>query len=280
MNKVALVVSFVLGVLACAVGYHFFKPCYPFPNIPEKYRFQSALTPRQFFDYQKNKGKAPAIAAPKTLIVCCDSGLLENILQKYRTQSCHLIYADVHVLTDYPSTAIALFGLTSPLNAMMLELAIAWGIKQMIFIGTACSLQKNLVLGDIVVCEKAIRDEGVSHHYLAPSKYVYPAEPLQKKLLVMLNAMNKKYRFGAIWTTDAFFRETIQEISQYQKEGVLGVEMETAGLLSVAAFNHIDAVALYTVTDSYANLVWEKGLGYRQKKIDTLEQLFEIALKI
>ena len=54
-------------------------------------------------------------------------------------------------------------------------MAIAWGVKQIIFIGTCCGMQDNVVVGDLIVCERAIRDEGVSHHYLPDSKYVYPS---------------------------------------------------------------------------------------------------------
>lgn len=59
---------------------------------------------------------------------------------------------------------------------MKLELLIAWGVKQFITLGIAGGLQKNLLIGDIIVCEKAIRDEGTSHHYLPYDKYAYPSK--------------------------------------------------------------------------------------------------------
>ena len=71
-----------------------------------------------------------------------------------------------HFLKDYPSVAIARFGITAPVNAIYLERVIAWGIKQVIAIGTSCGIQENLSMDDVIVCEKAIRDEGTSHHYL------------------------------------------------------------------------------------------------------------------
>ena len=280
MKKIALIISFLLGIFVCLIAHYFFSDrCIIFPHVSKKYNYQALFTPKQHLERLKTRGKF-ACDAPKTLIVCCDDGLLKNVAEQYHTQACEGYTGTIYFLTDYPSVALTKFGLTSPLNAMGLDLVIAWGVKQVIFIGTACSLQKNLSCGDLIVVERSIRDEGTSYHYLPYSKYVYPSEKLTDKLLLALKNMNMPYTFGTIWTTDGFYRETEPEIVQYQKEGVLGVEMETAGLFSVAAFNHIDIVALLTVTDSFANLKYEKAVDYKEKKLKTLENFFEIALKI
>ena len=63
------------------------------------------------------------------------------------------------------------FGLGSPMIATRMEELIQFGIKKFISIGEAGALQKDLKIGEIVVCNKAIRDEGVSYHYLKSSKY-------------------------------------------------------------------------------------------------------------
>jgi len=44
------------------------------------------------------------------------------------------------------------------------------GTSAFVSIGTAGSLQRDLNIGDLVLCEAAIRDEGVSHHYLPAAK--------------------------------------------------------------------------------------------------------------
>lgn len=85
---------------------------------------------------------------------------------------------------------------------------------------------------------------------------------------------------GPSWTTDGFYRTTKEEVEQYQKDGVLCVEMESAALLAVAKYRNIDMAALFAITDSYANLTWEKAIGYREKKLETLSTLFGIALKV
>lgn len=283
IQRSLLITSFLLGLFVCFLGQYFYKTINQtrFPHFPNKHQHQALLTPQMHLERTKAKGKYPSFSAPQTLIVCCDDGLLQTTVQTYHTQQCDGCFPEVYFLTDYPSVAIAKFGLTAPLNAMKLDLAIAWGVKQIIFIGTSCGLQKNTQLGDVVVCEKAIRDEGVSHHYLAYDKYAYPSQVLQKKLVQALKAMDITYKMGTIWTTDGFYRTTGEEIAYYQREGVLCVEMETAAILSVATFNKIDAVAMVFIGDSYAKQKWEKTIdGYKEKKLTVLNNMVRTALTL
>ncbi|TET33510.1 hypothetical protein E3J61_03875 [Candidatus Dependentiae bacterium] len=275
---IIVAISFVLGLISYGVYQHFvIGPCYPFPNIANKYKYPALLTPAMTLEHHKAMEKQPLTCTPpKTIILCYDDKFLEGILQKYRTEAC----GDVHILKDHPSVAIAKFGLFSPTNAMRLERAIAWGVKQIIAIGSSAGLQKDIKPGDILVCEKAMRDEGTSHHYLPCSKYAYPSQSLQKKLLDYLKTTNTPYRLGPSWTTDAIYRTTKFEVERYQKEGVLCVEGEAAALFAVAAYRNIDMIALFTITDSFANLKWEKATDYEEKKLKTLNILFEIALNI
>ena len=276
--------SFLLGIFACTIYQYFFIGAYhPFPNFFDKYKYQALLTPQMAFERQKAKVNIPICSAPKTLILCYDNAFLKRILQKYRHEECENVYSqhtDIYLLSDCPQIAIARFGWGAPLNAIKLEHAIAWGVKQVIAIGTSCGLQKDISPSDILVCEKAIRDEGTSHHYLPYSKYAYPSKKLLEKLLLHLNKTNTPYKLGPSWTTDAFYRSTKEEVEQYQKEGVLNVEMEAASLFTIAAYRNIDMIALFSITDSYANLKWEKPLNYEKQKFKTMEKLFEITLSV
>lgn len=182
-----------MGALSVIICYQFIKmACHPFPNFANKYQHKALLTPEQFLERYKAEGKFPICSPPKTVILCFDEAFLQTILQKYPNQPC----ADVYLLTEYPSVAITKFGMGASLNVMRLEREIAWGIKQVIAIGTCCGLQKDLSLGDIIVCEKSIRDEGTSHHYLPYSKYAYPSDSLNKKVLTVLDEMKKTLQIG------------------------------------------------------------------------------------
>ena len=47
----------------------------------------------------------------------------------------------------------------------------ALGCRCFVSIGTAGSLQPDLAVGQLVVCERAVRDEGTSHHYVPAGEY-------------------------------------------------------------------------------------------------------------
>jgi uridine phosphorylase len=61
---------------------------------------------------------------------------------------------------------------------------------------------------------------------------------------------------GTTWTTDAPYRETVEEIRQYQSEGVKTVEMESAGLFTVGAVRGVRTAAVVVGMDSLAELRW------------------------
>lgn len=283
MNKLLIILlSFVFGASVCFLGQQvFLKKNDTFPHFHNKHTHKEILSPQQFFDYLKQKNDLYAnFTAPKTLIIIVDSSLLDTLLKDYKTQQCKGWISDIYFLTDYPSVAFTKLGMTASLVTMGLEVAIAWGIKQAIFIGTMCAVQKDIAVGDLVVCQKAIRDEGTSHHYLPYGKYAYPSQKMLTNFLAILKDMKKPYKLGTILTTGAFFGMRVEEVKQYQQEGVLGVEAEMAGLLIVAAYRHIDMIAFGTRTDSYANLSWEKQSGYKEAKMKALKEFFEIALKV
>ncbi len=98
-----------------------------------------------------------------------------------------------------------------------------------------------------VLIEKALRDEGTSHHYLPPTRYVHLLPEVSKRLARALNQFSPAVERGAAWTTDAPSRETAEAIEAARAEGVLAVEMEAASLYAfaqakqkpVACFAHI-----------------------------------------
>lgn len=73
---------------------------------------------------------------------------------------------------------------------------IAVGVNQFIGIGTAGGLQKDLPVGSIVVCERAVRDEGVSHHYVEPAKYAHTSIRLTQRLKDTLAVQGLDPRVG------------------------------------------------------------------------------------
>ena len=130
-----------------------------------------------------------------------------------------------------------------------------------------------------MVCEKAIRDEGTSHHYLKYSKYAYASKRLTKKIMESLEKLKQKYFVGTSWTIDAPYRETIAEAKQYQKEGVATVEMEASALFAVAQYRNVELGAIFTISDSLAELEWKPKFHLKKTK-KGLEILYKVAIDV
>ena len=169
------------------------------------------------------------------------------------------------------------FGIGSPVASAILEELIAYGVAEFISVGTSGTLQKNIQVGDLVVCDRAIRDEGTSHHYLPIEKFAYPSKTLTRRLQNALEANGKTFHTGASWTIDAPYRETVAEARHYQSEGVMVVEMEAAALFSVAQYRSVEIAAVFTVSDSLADLKWHPEFHSAKTK-DGLEAIYKAAV--
>jgi uridine phosphorylase len=128
--------------------------------------------------------------------------------------------------------------------------------------------------GDIVLNDRAIRDEGVSHHYLQTDKYVSADRALKQKLEDRFDLNKIKFVSGSTWTTDAPYRETWAEVLQYQSEGVQVVEMEIAGLFALGVVRKIPVASMVVVADSLAELEWKPPID-----MQVIDHSFEIAYK-
>ena len=78
---------------------------------------------------------------------------------------------------EHQGERVAFFqpGVGAPLAALFFEEAIDYGCRALVACGGAGALDAALALGHPVVVSAAVRDEGTSYHYLAPSRIVEAA---------------------------------------------------------------------------------------------------------
>lgn len=112
-----------------------------------------------------------------------------------------------------------------------------------------------------VVIDRALRDEGTSHHYLPPGEFSEAAPHLVERSVRALEAIESSFHVGATWTTDAPFRETVGAIEAARSMGILAVEMEAAGLYAFAQSRGRAVLCLAHVTNTMAQAGedFEKG---------------------
>ncbi len=85
-----------------------------------------------------------------------------------------------------------------------------------------------------ILIEKALRDEGTSYHYLPAAEYVSIPDALLELFEDDVPGLEEPLARGAVWTTDAPFRETRSAIELCRSKGILAVEMEAAALYAFA----------------------------------------------
>jgi len=147
----------------------------------------------------------------------------------------------------------------APYATMVAETLIAWGARTILFIGWCGAVSPVLRLGDLVVPTAAVIDEGTSPHYAAGVSAACPSEPLMRRVAEACAAEGVSARPGTVWTTDAVFRETRDEVARHQRDGVLAVEMECSALFTVGGFRGIEVAALLVVSDDLSSLTWRPG---------------------
>lgn len=138
-----------------------------------------------------------------------------------------------------------------------LDELIGFGINKVMFCGGGGVLDKSIVVGLPMIVTSAIRDEGMSYHYAAPSRYIDTDENTVALISEHLEQIHMNYIKGRVWTTDAFFRETKSRIQARKEEGALIVEMEQAGCLAISKFRNIKYGAIIYAGDDISGDVWD-----------------------
>ena len=215
---------------------------------------------------------------PEHCVICFFREVIDKVIAEYGAKVMvenrwedgpHHIYE-----ISYHDRRLAFFhpGVGAPIAAGLLEEAIAFGCRKFIACGGCGVLDKDIAVGHIIVVSGAVRDEGVSYHYLSPDREVVANVKGVTALVNTLNGREIPYRLGKTWTTDAPYRETLNKIVKRKEDGCLTVEMESAALIAVAQFrNVIFGQALYG-GDDLSGTEWDNRKW--QSRSDVRESLF------
>jgi uridine phosphorylase len=231
-----------------------------YPNFAGKHAEEAMFTPADFAAYLRRAGALDSYQPPAGVVLCYQRSLYNHVLHAEGLKSPGRQGA-LHRLLLLPSTGgrvglLGQFGIGAPAAAAALEELAAMGTSAFVSVGTAGSLQRDVNIGDLVLCEAAIRDEGVSHHYLPPAKLATAQASMTAALAAALRRAGVPFRAGSSWTIDTPYRETVAEVRRYQAEGVLCVEMEAAALFAVAEVRGLQVSSAFAISDSLADLVW------------------------
>jgi uridine phosphorylase len=142
-------------------------------------------------------------------------------------------------------------------SAAFLEELIAYGFNRFIVCGGAGVLRKDIAVGHLIIPTSAIRDEGVSYHYLAPAREVECDPEVVRKIEEQFCKYKIDYIKAKTWTTDSFYRETEKKIELRKSVGCVSVEMEAAALCAVARFRNVKLGQILYGGDDLSAAAWD-----------------------
>ena len=131
------------------------------------------------------------------------------------------------------------------------ELITEYGVQNLIRIGTAGAFTDELALGDIFVALAASTDSNYQHAFDLPGQYSPSASwALLTKALAASSDTAIPFKAGNVVTCDVFY-EFGDWWKKWAQMGVQAVEMETAALYMNAAYNHVNALSMISISDNF-----------------------------
>ncbi|TWT25714.1 purine-nucleoside phosphorylase [Planomicrobium sp. CPCC 101110] len=129
------------------------------------------------------------------------------------------------------------------------ELMQEYGVQKLIRVGTCGSIHKDVKLRDVIIAQSASTNSKMNELIFNGISYAPTAN--FDLLLKAYNAGVEKglnLRVGNVFTEDVFYNE-FAEHEKWAQYGVLGLEMESAALYTLAAKFGRQALAILTVSD-------------------------------
>ena len=168
----------------------------------------------------------------------------------------------------------------APYAVMLLESLIAWGVREVVFLGWCGAVSPDVHTGDIIIPSMAFIDDGTSGNYISgPSCDVAPSSGVQTRLKIACQNHHLRFYEGPVWSTDAIYRETHEKVLHYQSRNALAVEMEAASLFAVGAFRHIAVGCVLVVSDELSSLKWLPGFknpSFTERRLQVCEMLRDL----
>ena len=176
-------------------------------------------------------------------------------------------------------------GIGCPSATIAVEELANTGAHTFIRIGSTAALQDHIALGDLVIGQASMRNEGTSKFY-APPEYPAVADfTVTGALLQAADELSKsrkiKFHFGIVASDDSFYKETPEHIKKLHDLGILSVEMECSAIFVACsqrpglrgAMISVVAGNLFTGGDDYAEERIDIGQSFDDEILIALEAI-------
>lgn len=240
---------------------------------PEVYNAPSQLVRREIelqgldFDELKNK-------IPSRVYLLADS-LYDTMLARNAGKSAYHVGGEIYVMNHDERTGFVKGEMYSPGIVTQAEDLFAAGVKELIHVGFAGG--KSAKIGEYVITDGAFHDTAVAGLYGFQDELVETSKELTDSLCQEMDIKGLKYHRGYHWTTDAGYVQPDWRSRYYEDKGAKCVEMEGAGLFTVAKFRSRKATGIYVISDSGSGEEWDLGWG-EEKLEQSIQNLIDVII--
>ena len=249
-------------------------------NVASPSVFQPAALLREA---RRQKG-LPAADVPAVCILDPDGDIVRRLRADGRARPfegwpCYHTQLDTFELAGQTAGIVGC-AVGAPFAVLIAEELFACGCRVLISLTSAGQITPAGPTPYFVVIDRALRDEGTSHHYAEPSEYGEADPALVTLADNALKAAGLRAIVGSTWTTDAPFRETAEAIEAAKTRGILAVEMEAAALYTFAKARGTNVLCIAHVTNTMGQAGKDFEKGEADGTADALAVLAAIARQL
>ncbi|OBX08140.1 purine nucleoside phosphorylase [Gallibacterium salpingitidis] len=130
------------------------------------------------------------------------------------------------------------------------ELITEYGVKKIIRVGSCGAVRQDVKVRDVVIGLGACTDSKVNRIRFKDNDFAAIADfDMTQAAVQSAKQKGIKARVGNLFSADLFYAPDVEMFDVMEKYGILGVEMEAAGIYAVAAEYGAKALAICTVSD-------------------------------
>ena len=236
------------------------------PILAQKhYSAPSAFTPENLLREARRQKQIADASIPEICILDPDGDIVRALIARgqARLDSAWACYHTQLYSFSHAGTTFGIIGCAvgAAFAVLIAEELFASGCRLLISVTSSGQIVPVRPPPYFVTIDRALRDEGTSYHYIAPSDFSFADRGLVDALNGAFDGYAVPVLTGATWTTDAPFRETQQAIDHMRANDLLAVEMEAAALYAFAQARQKPVICFAHVTNQMGRIDgdFEKG---------------------
>lgn len=247
----------------------------PIPLVAHPLEESSAFTPEALSEAVRVVRSLPREPLPPICVLEFDGDLTDWLVatgaaKPWKSWACFHTTMHAFEVEETPC-GIVPRTIGGPYAVLIAEQLKSSGAQVVLGLTSAGRVAASVPVPSLVVATEAVRDEGTSYHYLSASHSAIAHPTLADALLRGLESLGAPVLSGAVWTTDAPYRETKQQLAEYAGRGVLAVEMQAASLFAFAIARGMPVGVVAHVT----NAVDHKQAPFKKGSYEFSQRLLE-----